>query len=139
MSIQDQVRAFLADVKKEYVVVCTRTSVFRSMVKDLRDIAMTVDVLCNVPEDAEVFQAVLGSARAIVPLLGNDSFTMTYIKVFKQTIAWGDDRYRAEMLIIADGVRSLLTYEMNDEIMALLFEPLFIVILQHSAIIRLIK
>lgn len=139
MSIQDQVRTFLADVNKELIVVCTRTSVFRPLVKDLRVISERADVLCNVPEDAEAFQAVLGSARVIVPVLGNDPLAKTYTKVFKETIAWGDDRYRAEMLLIADGVRSLLTYEMNDERIALVFELPFIVTLQHSAIIRMIE
>lgn len=139
MSIRDQVRAFLADVEKELIVVCTRTSVFRQIVNDLLAISEKVDVVCHVPEDAKAFQAVLGSAKVIVPVLGNDPLSKTYTKVFRGTIVWGDDRYRAEMLLIADGVRSLLSYEMNDERIALVFELPFIVTLQHSAIIRMIE
>lgn len=108
------------------------------MVKNLRSISKNVNVIRHVPEDAEAFQAALGSARVIVPVLGKDPLVKTYTKVFKETIAWGDDRYRAEMLLIADGVRSLLTYEMNEERISLVFDFPFIVTLQHSALIRMI-
>jgi len=81
----------------------------------------------------------LGSARVIVPVLGKDPLAKTYTKVFKGTIFSGDNRYRAELLLIADGERSMLTYEMNDEHIAIIFELPFIVTLQHSAIIRLIE
>jgi HTH-type transcriptional regulator, sugar sensing transcriptional regulator len=139
MSIQDQVHAFLADVKKDLVVVCTRTSIFRPLVKELSEISERADVLCNVPEDAEVFQAVLRSARVIEPVLGNDALAKTYMKVFKGNLESGDDKYRAELLLIVDGIRSLLIYETNHERTALIFELPLIVTLQHSAIIRMIE
>lgn len=139
MSIRDQVRAFLGDVKDELIVVCTRTSVFRSLVSDLKKISERADVLCSVPENAEAFQAVLGSARINVPLLGKDPLAKTYTKVFRGTILSGNNRYRAELMLIADGERSMLTYEMNDEHIAIIFELPFIVTLQHSAIVRLIE
>ncbi len=139
MSIRDQVRAFLGDVKDELIVVCTRTSVFRSLVSDLKKISERADVLCSVPENAEAFQAVLGSARINIPLLGKDPLAKTYTKVFRGTILSGNNRYRAELMLIADGERSMLTYEMNDEHIAIIFELPFIVTLQHSAIVRLIE
>ena len=139
MSIQDQMMAFLADVKKELIVVCTRTSIFRPLVNDLREISRRAEVLCYVPEDAEAFQAVLGSAKVVEPVPGKDSLVKTYMKVFRGTMASGDDRYRAEMLLIVDGMRSMLTYEMNEERIALVFELPFIVTLQHSAIVRMME
>lgn len=139
MSIRDQVRAFLGDVKDELIVVCTRTSVFRPLVSNLKKISERADVLCSVPENAEAFQAVLGSARINVPRLGKDPLAKTYTKVFRGTILSGNNRYRAELMLIADGERSMLTYEMNDEHIAIIFELPFIVTLQHSAIVRLIE
>ncbi|OPY32612.1 MAG: Sugar-specific transcriptional regulator TrmB [Methanomassiliicoccales archaeon PtaU1.Bin124] len=139
MSIQDQVRTFLSEVKKDLMVVCTRTSTFRPLVKELKEIATRADVFCMVPEDAETFRAALGDATVVEPHLGNDSLAETYVKVFTGKLESSEDLYRAEMLIIVDARRSLLIYEMNGERTALVFELPLIVALQHSAIMHMVE
>jgi len=138
LSIHDQVRTMLRETGSELIVLCTKTSIFRSLIKDLKELDQKVELLCMVPEGARSFAQVLPGARIVEPRLGKGPLDETYLKLFTGKLQASDEMYRAELLILVDGKRSLLLYEVNGEGTAIVFELPIITMLQHGALMRLI-
>lgn len=139
ISIQDQVRTMIHEARSELIVICTRTSLFRSLFKDLRDLSPEVSVLCMVPEDAQAFSQVLPGARIVEPKLGEDLLDETYRKLFTGQLHAVNEVYRVELVMLVDGIRSILLYNVNDERTAIVFEIPIITVLQRSAVLRLVE
>ncbi|MDW5563673.1 MAG: helix-turn-helix domain-containing protein [Methanomassiliicoccus sp.] len=139
LSITDQIRTMFDDVKTELVVLCTKTSAFRSLINDLKTVSEKAKVICMVPEGGSTFKKVLPGVLIVEPHLGATDFSENYTRLFTSKLQTTDDIYRVEIFIVIDGVRSLLLYEVNGEKTAIVFELPIITILQRSAIISLIK
>jgi sugar-specific transcriptional regulator TrmB len=139
LSIREQIREMTGEVERELIVICTKTSLFRPMVKDLKTIAERADLKCMVPEGAAAFSQALGGAKVMEPHLGKDPMATIYAKIFSGKLRTSDELYRAEMLIIVDGMRSLLVYEVNGERTAIVFELPILTVLQRTAITMLME
>ena len=139
LSIRDQVSTMLSDVKEDLIVLSPRPSTLRGLVKELRELSGRVDVLCMVLDEAEAFRTVLPEARIVEPDLKNDTLAETYVKIFTGKFEASDIRYRAELMLVVDGNRSLLVYEQNGERTAIVFEIPIIASLQSAAVNRLVE
>ena len=140
LSIQDQIRVLFDEVGSELIVMCNKTSYFRSMIKDLREVGERgVGLMCMVPEGANAFSQALPSATVVDLHMDKSAIAEMYSKLITGKLQTADDVYRAEMLIIADEMRSLLVYEVNGERTAIIFELPIITFLQHSTVKRMIE
>ena len=138
-SIRDQVRTMMSSTKKEIIIILTRTSTMRSLSKELLTVADRAEVACMVPEGAESLQKVLPGIRVMEPLLAKDPLSKEYRRIFKGKFEAGEEHYRPELLMVVDGLRSLLVYEVNGERTAIVFELPLITQLQRNAMLRLME
>lgn len=136
-SIRNAITEMMAGSRQDVLVLCTRLSMLRSLVQQINEVSKEVDVICIVPEGAEVFGEVMGNARVTAPSFGQDSLSVTYRALFQGKLKASDETYRIEIIMVVDNIRSILVYESGGERVAMVCTLPIITALQSSALMKL--
>lgn len=141
ISLKNQIAEMLLSAKKEVILVCPRISMLRSILEPLKELNDSIDVVCVSAGSPFSFKEDLPKVRFVNPTISNDSFAEIYSSTFNtngKKVVEGSQT-KAEMLVIIDGVRSILVYQEKDEQIGVIFELPIIPVLQKGAVNEILK